>query len=441
MATTQKAQPQNVDLFGNSTLTPRDLMQQTLAQIMQDTATQTAGADPRTQGVSMMGAAAGGLLSKVLIDKGILPKPAAMVRAEGLAKARDAIQQDAADKGIDPVKDPKAFSDAAARYFMGAKYPGSEGDALKAIQWGLIQEANQRSAALETANIEKTKAETAFYNRRPGGDTAAAGMTSPVLSVRAVGRLTGNPQVDAMSPAEAKQALKNIQPMVTVQSVDAAGNVQLTNTSRIDAAGSSADTGLNTRVANLSDTVVKTRIAAAAPALKRLDAAIDTYDKTGDLPGVGGLDNLPVAQFVKTPEGRYIQSMVSRLFNEDLRQASGVAVTPWEEQRKRAEQALGAANTAADYVRVYKDMIRPAWNLAVANTIASAGPDAVEAYKKRSKFDLGSLYNEKYATPGMVEAPGQQPAAANGVQEGATATNPTTKEKIIFKGGKWQPLK
>jgi hypothetical protein len=32
------------------------------------------------------------------------------------------------------------------------------------------------------------------------------------------------------------------------------------------------------------------------------------------------------------------------------------------------------------------------------------------------------------------------PAQAGGVQEGATATNPQTGEKIVFRGGQWQPM-
>lgn len=161
------AQPQNIDLFGNPTLSPRDLMQQTLAQIMQDTAQQTAGADPRTQGVSMMGAAAGGLLSKVLIDKGILPKPPAMVRAENLAKTRDAIQQDAAANGIDMTKDPQAFADNAVRHFMAADYPGHEEDATKALLWGQQQAAVKRAADLEAAKKANLEADTALKNRMP----------------------------------------------------------------------------------------------------------------------------------------------------------------------------------------------------------------------------------------------------------------------------------
>jgi hypothetical protein len=29
-------------------------------------------------------------------------------------------------------------------------------------------------------------------------------------------------------------------------------------------------------------------------------------------------------------------------------------------------------------------------------------------------------------------------ASSGGIQEGATATNPTTGQKIVFRGGKWQ---
>lgn len=45
------------------------------------------------------------------------------------------------------------------------------------------------------------------------------------------------------------------------------------------------------------------------------------------------------------------------------------------------------------------------------------------------------------ATPLILPNDGSQPAyGASGVQEGATATNPQTGEKIMFRGGQWVPV-
>ena len=155
----------NVDLFGNPNLTPRQLLQQQLAEAMQDTAARTAKADPRARGASMMGAATGGLLTKVLIEKGVLPKPPELVRAEKLAAERDAIQQDATGQGISPETHPTEFADLAASHFLRA---GDEQSAMMAINWRNLQEANKRVADKERAQTANLEADTALKNRSKG---------------------------------------------------------------------------------------------------------------------------------------------------------------------------------------------------------------------------------------------------------------------------------
>lgn len=153
----QKPETQGpVDLFGNPRLTPRQIMQRQLSSLLETMAAQAS--DPRTRGVSMMGAAAGGLLRNVLINKGVLPKPPEVERAERLEKARDAIQKDAADKGISATGDPVAFGKLAAAHFVDA---GDEEAALKALQFSQLHEAAQLKAEEDAAKLAKTKAETA----------------------------------------------------------------------------------------------------------------------------------------------------------------------------------------------------------------------------------------------------------------------------------------
>lgn len=139
-------QNQAVDLFGNPTLTPRQLMQQQLSALLEDTAAQTAGADPRTQGVSQMGAAVGGLLSKTLMEKGVIPMTPEMERAKRLQAARDATQQAAAEQGIDPAKNPGEFAELAASHFLRA---GDEQAAVMALQYRDLHLAKQRAAERE----------------------------------------------------------------------------------------------------------------------------------------------------------------------------------------------------------------------------------------------------------------------------------------------------
>src|SRR3989304_2715735 len=106
----QAKQSQAVDLFGNPTLTPRQLMQQQLASLMESTAEQTKGADPRTRGVSMMGSAAGGLLNKVLIEKGVLPKPPEIKRSGNYLETIFKYIHACSPLGFVAVADPKGFA-------------------------------------------------------------------------------------------------------------------------------------------------------------------------------------------------------------------------------------------------------------------------------------------------------------------------------------------
>ncbi len=155
MAKTQ-TQSGPVDLFGNSRLSPRQVMQQQLSQLLQETATRTASADPRTQGVSMMGSAVGGLLGDALIKAGVLPKPPEMERAERLEKARTALNEDVTRLGLDPVKDPDAFADRAATHLLNA---GDEQGASMALQWKELQAAKKRVAEKEKQSIATARSQ------------------------------------------------------------------------------------------------------------------------------------------------------------------------------------------------------------------------------------------------------------------------------------------
>lgn len=160
-----KAQDQNVDLFGNSTLTPRQLMQRQLSALLEDTAARTAGMDQRAQGVSMMGAAAGGLLGNALISAGVLPKPPEMERAEKMMAVRDEVQQAAAEQGIDPSADPEGFANLFASRAMKA---GMEQEALMAIQWRDLQKAAKLAEDSERAKTRLADAQAGYYERGKG---------------------------------------------------------------------------------------------------------------------------------------------------------------------------------------------------------------------------------------------------------------------------------
>jgi hypothetical protein len=146
---TNKISQGPVDLFGNSTLTPRQIMQQQLTALI-DSASKDAAGDTRMQGVATMGAAFGGMLRSALIDKGVLPKPPEVEAAERRETARKKTQEDAQAQGISPVDNPEDFADLAAANFLQA---GDEGSALMALQWKDLRKASARKAELDAATV------------------------------------------------------------------------------------------------------------------------------------------------------------------------------------------------------------------------------------------------------------------------------------------------
>jgi hypothetical protein len=168
-------------------------------------------------------------------------------------------------------------------------------------------------------------------------------------------------------------------------------------------------------VQKLGKDIDKSRITAVLPAIKELDTAVAEFDRTGELPGIGLLKNVKASDFVKTPEGKFIRASVQTLFNEELRQASGVAVTVYEQQRKDIQDALRVANTAADYVNVYKRLIRPRWSNIVSNILGKYHPKAIDLYNNRSggRLDLIGIQRipeELQPEPTRQKRPTTQPA-------------------------------
>jgi len=135
-----------VDLFGNPRLTPRQVLQQQLAATLDDTARRTAGLDQRAQGVSLMGAAFGGLLRNALIKTGVLPKPPEMVRAEKTEALDAELDQKAKEQGLSLQDNPEAYFDLAGSLALKANMPDL---ALKAVQMRELHSAQKRAAERE----------------------------------------------------------------------------------------------------------------------------------------------------------------------------------------------------------------------------------------------------------------------------------------------------
>lgn len=135
-----------LDLFGNPRLTPRQVLQQQLASVLDDTAKQTAGMGQRAQGTAMMGAAFGGLMRNALINAGVIEKPPAMVRAEKMQALDGELDQKATEQGLSLKDTPAEYFDLAGSLALKANMPDL---ALKAVQMRQLHDANQRTAERE----------------------------------------------------------------------------------------------------------------------------------------------------------------------------------------------------------------------------------------------------------------------------------------------------
>jgi hypothetical protein len=86
----------------------------------------------------------------------------------------------------------------------------------------------------------------------------------------------------------------------------------------------------------------------------------------------------------------------------------------------------------------------------LANLMRNAGidPEGPEAKSMYSAALTNKIYPERMVpftdeqgNSGLMSVrSGMPPQQGGGIQEGATATNPQTNEKIIFRNGRWQPV-
>jgi len=130
------------------------------------------------------------------------------------------------------------------------------------------------------------------------------------------------------------------------------------------------------------------------PVINKIDAGVLGYDKTGKFPGVGLAKNTRMSQWLKTPEGRQMFAAVNTLFSEELRQASGLAVTFTEEERARINNALQPSNRVEDFIQVYKELIRPRIRNITSSIVAGRPEQAINIYDKRNKrFKLNDFVN------------------------------------------------
>lgn len=125
---------------------------------------------------------------------------------------------------------------------------------------------------------------------------------------------------------------------------------------------------------------------------------------------------------------------------------SGGSVSDIESWKKKLdaanspEQFKGVLNQMTELLNSRLDALGQQYNQGMGTTkqgIELLSPKAQAAYQKIT----GSPAAETGVTGNLAADNAAQPQQPSKIAEGTTATNPQTGAKIVFKGGKWQPVK
>lgn len=317
-------------------------------------------------------------------------------------QVRSEILQNAYDKGVTPDGNPTDFAALAVSTILRHNYPGSDKDAMLVANWAQVQAANKRAAQLEEAQIAKLNAEAENSGGKGRGEYFVPVQTAE--GVRAFDARSGR----VSDPSTGQLITK---PVV----------------------GSASDV--------------------------KLQGDLASSKKYGE----------DVAGSVATVGGKYDALDSVRQAQEILKK--GVYAGYWgDAQRKMAKAMPGADKTKAANTEEFMSYIG---NTVVPRLKEFGGNDSNEELKYLQKIQGGDLEMEPEALskvltsvdrkiqvgikrlrqqaadvgrtlPDQPTADSPKPTAAKGggaVPEGATATNRKTGQRLIFKGGKWQPLK
>lgn len=424
MAKAQQNQP--VDLFGNPRLSPRQVLQQQLAEIMKDTAEQTARSDPRTQGVSMMGSALGGLLRNAMIDKGVLPKPPEVERAEKMEALDAELMQNLERDGLTFEQNPTETFDRAAAIAVKAGMPDV---ALQAIQRKQLHEAEQRAVEMQKAQLTKTRAESL-------DKVGESGYTSPsadrFLKTGDASGLERDPDVPKKGDrgeyfkdvvlADGSVVSHNAR---TGKFIDASTGEVITDKKRLR--GAKYDPALNRKVE-----AGKTAGQEAGKEQRLIDGKLDALTaisqgremlEAGIYSG-GWADwkmkanKLGPFDKTKAANTERFQAYLGDVIIPGLKEFGG---NDSNEERAYLEKVRGGQIT----------MEEPALRKILETAERKITRGLARARKRANE---AGLPDDRLPEETLAPASGAQ------FKDGATATNPKTGAKIIFKGGKWQPL-
>jgi|SRR3990172_10708098 len=159
------AQDQNIDLFGNTMLTPRQIIQQQLAKSVSNTEALYKDAAPVNRAAAIWGSGLGGLFRQALQEKGIIDKDPEVKKAEQAEKFRRDTEQKAKELGI--KLDPQNPSDWAGKMASiglqaiqqtnedgSPKYPELQDMAPRLLERYIQSQAAQEAARLKAAQVK-----------------------------------------------------------------------------------------------------------------------------------------------------------------------------------------------------------------------------------------------------------------------------------------------
>jgi hypothetical protein len=330
------------------------------------------------------------MLGKLLIEKGVLPKPPEMERAERLAKARDEIAKVTAEEGLDMEANPREFARRAAGIFMKHR---EEGGANMAIQWGETRYALKLAADKERATIANLEADTEAKKRGGGAESPFAKITPKDYTNASLRQFLNTGDQSTLVPRE------------TPEDADKALDRDLKRAEQLrgEFIKQSKD------FVGVRDSYGRIQEAAKDPSAAGDLAMVFNYMKMLDPNSVVRESEFATAQnSAGVPER--IRAMYNRTLNGE--RLSDVTRNDFEDRSNRLY---------ARQLKSHESLEQQYGKLAKRSGVSS---EAVVLDYRLTKMD---------------EKEDEKPAAG-GVQEGATATNKAG-EKIIFKGGKWQPLK
>lgn len=146
-----------IDLFGKSTLTPRQVIQQQLAKSVSNTESLYKDAAPVNRAAAIWGSGLGGLFRQVLQEKGIIEKDPEVQQAE---KMQTLIQE--SDKAT-KEKNLKFGTPEYFEYVAGAaNEAGMPEIGIKAIQYRDLAQAAARKKDLDEASLVTEKGKPAL---------------------------------------------------------------------------------------------------------------------------------------------------------------------------------------------------------------------------------------------------------------------------------------